>query len=118
MKHISAELANLLRIFAVLSKRSIASLCDEYGSARMPEFKEALAPYLVVRSQRNAQHESFQLNQYWNLCQDTVVPIGEKIKALRQKPQWVDDVLHHGASKARHIAKQNLKEVKEVIGML
>jgi len=50
--------------------------------------------------------------------QDTVEPIGERIRELRDKPQWVEDVLQQGASRARSIARRNLQEVKQVIGML
>ncbi|ELR14070.1 tryptophan-tRNA ligase [Acanthamoeba castellanii str. Neff] len=90
------ELANLLSIFSALTNRSVESLCHEYADAKMPDFKNALAPHLV----------------------DTVGPIGERIRELRDKPQWVEDVLQQGASRARTIARRNLQEVKQVIGML
>jgi len=89
------ELANLLCIFSALSRRSVESLCHEYADAKMAEFKSALAPHLL----------------------ETLGPINERIRELKEKPQWVDEVLQHGADRARTIARRNLKEVKEVIGM-
>ena len=119
----------MLSIFSALTNRSVESLCHEYADAKMPDFKNALAPHLVVPHTRSVArlcatpalphttHCAWRTT-HQKLVQDTVGPIGERIRELRDKPQWVEDVLQQGASRARSIARRNLQEVKQVIGML
>ncbi len=45
-------------------------------------------------------------------------PIQEKRKELEGKPEYVDKVIKEGAEKARKVAKETLKEVKEKMGLL
>jgi len=44
-------------------------------------------------------------------------PIQKKRKELENKPEYVDKVIKDGAEKARKIAKETLKEVKEKMGL-
>lgn len=121
----------MLSIFSALTNRSVESLCHEYADAKMPDFKNALAPHLVVPHahavarlcatfalSHDTRHTRTWRTTRTALVQDTVGPIGERIRELRDKPQWVEDVLQQGASRARTIARRNLQEVKQVIGML
>jgi tryptophanyl-tRNA synthetase len=44
-------------------------------------------------------------------------PIQKKRKELERKPEEVDRIIKEGAEKARQIAKETLKEVKEKMGL-
>jgi len=47
-----------------------------------------------------------------------MAPFRERRRELAEKPQYVKDVLNDGASRARVIARETLKEVKEKMGLL
>jgi tryptophanyl-tRNA synthetase len=48
----------------------------------------------------------------------TLRPFRERREALAKKPRYVSDVLADGASRARTIAKETLKEVKQKMGLI
>ena len=45
-------------------------------------------------------------------------PIQKKRKDLEKKPEYVDKIIKEGAEKARKIARETLKEVKEKMGLI
>lgn len=47
-----------------------------------------------------------------------IKPIQEKRKELEENPEYVDKVIEEGALKARRIAQETLREVKEKMGLL
>jgi tryptophanyl-tRNA synthetase len=48
---------------------------------------------------------------------DSLAPIREKREGLAQKPQYIQEVLEHGAKKAKIIAQATIEEVKHKIGL-
>ena len=44
-------------------------------------------------------------------------PIRARVVEYQQNPQLINDILHDGADAARAVAKETLKEVKEVMGL-
>lgn len=46
-----------------------------------------------------------------------LAPFREKRAALAQNPDTIWDILHQGAERARVIAEQTIREVREAIGL-
>jgi tryptophanyl-tRNA synthetase len=47
----------------------------------------------------------------------TLAPIRQRAAGIRGRPQYVDEVLGDGAAAARRIARETLREVKEMMGL-
>jgi tryptophanyl-tRNA synthetase len=90
------EICNLIRIYSALSGDSIESICKQFESAPHSKFKEALSSVIIEK----------------------IVPIGEEIKKLRNDVSEIDKILEDGAKKAREIAAETMKEVRDVVGLL
>jgi len=48
---------------------------------------------------------------------EKICPIGNEIKKLLKDKKFLDNILQKGAKKADLIAKYNLKEIYEIIGL-
>jgi tryptophanyl-tRNA synthetase len=92
----SPEIANLLRLLAQSTGKSIEDLAIQYASAKHAAFKEDLIQALS----------------------STVIPISQEIQRLRQDPGFVHGVLADGAERARAMAAETLKEVRREMGLL
>ena len=90
------EAANLVGIFAALSDRSVASVCDEFGGRPFSEFKPALADLAVA----------------------VLGPIGSEMNRLTADPSQIDAILRTGAERAGAIAERHMGEVREIMGLL
>jgi len=90
------EVSNLLDIYACLTESKIAEVVKQYEGKLCGQFKQDLAEILI----------------------DKITPIGDKIKKLCQNDEgYVRDVLKEGAEQASIIAKHNIKEIKDLIGL-
>jgi tryptophanyl-tRNA synthetase len=90
------EADNLVGIFAALANRTKADVLKEYGGAQFSSFKAALVDLSVAR----------------------LGPIGAEMKRLVQDPAYIDAVLVDGAARARTIAGETMRHVKDIVGFV
>lgn len=90
------EAKNLLGIYAALSDKSLAEVCQQFGGQGFGDFKKDFA----------------------DLATSHLAPITTEMARLMASPDYVDDVLRKGAERARAIAEPVMNEVKDVIGFL
>jgi tryptophanyl-tRNA synthetase len=93
---IRAEAANLVGIYAALSRESRESVLAKFGGKLFSEFKKELADVAVA----------------------TLSPITEEMRRLTRDPGHIDGILHRGAERANAIARRHLAEVQDLIGLL
>lgn len=89
-------ISNLLRIYQLLTDVSEADAAKKFRGVSYREFKETLAETIIRFLQ----------------------PIQDKRNDLLKHPDKLRDILENGASQARKIASQTLREVKEAMGFL
>lgn len=90
------EAENLVGIYAALGETSKQAVIDEFAGKEFSAFKPALA----------------------DLAVEKLAPISNEMTRLMDDPTSVDAVLRDGAERARVIADETIKEVKEIIGFL
>lgn len=90
------EAKNLLNIYSVFAKQSLAESCKEFEGANFSELKQKLADVLVVG----------------------LSPIREEMLRLMTEPGYLDQLLNKGREKAVNIAFHTLCEVHEKMGFL
>jgi tryptophanyl-tRNA synthetase len=90
------EADNLVGIYAALADKTKAAVLKEFGGAQFSRFKEALTELAVAR----------------------LGPIGAEMKRLVQDPKHLDAVLIDGAARARAIAAETMKSVKDIVGLV
>ena len=61
---------------------------------------------------------SFVKNKLTELLISEICPIGKEIKKLINDETHLREVLNKGAEKARIIAEENLKNVREKVGLI
>jgi len=89
-------LSNLLTIYSLFAKKEIKDIEKEYKDKGYAEFKKDLGEVIV------GGLSDFQ----------------KKYKELEKNPEEVTEILKDGAKKAKIIASQKLKEVRQKIGFL
>src|SRR5499426_106576 len=90
------EADNLVGIHAALAGRSKADVLAEFGGAQFSTFKTALVELAVAK----------------------LAPINAEMKRLIADPVYIDSVLADGAARARTIAAETMKAVKDIIGFV
>lgn len=90
------EAENLIAIFSALSGEDIETVLAEYGGQNFSTFKNSLAELTVSK----------------------LSPITSRINELTDNPDYIDDVLRSGASRASVIAEKTMKEVKDILGLI
>jgi tryptophanyl-tRNA synthetase len=90
------EADNLVGIYAALAEGSKADVLREFGGANFSSFKGALVDLAVAK----------------------LGPIGAEMRRLQADPAYIDSVLRDGSGRARAIAAQNMKAVKEIVGFI
>jgi tryptophanyl-tRNA synthetase len=90
------EADNLVGIFAALAGRSKAEVLKEFGGSQFSAFKAALVELAVSK----------------------LGPINDEMKRLVADPVYVDSVLGDGAARARIIAAETMKAVKDIVGFI
>src|SRR5947208_1491816 len=90
------EADNLVGIFAALAGRSKAEVLNEFGGAQFSTFKAALVDLAVAK----------------------LGPINAEMKRLMADPIYIDSVLADGAARARSLATETMKAVKDIVGFV
>ena len=90
------EATNLLSIYASVNDMEVSKVLQEFGGKNFSTFKGKLSESIVEK----------------------ICPIGKEIKKLLQDENYLNKILEKGAKKADIIAKNNLKEVYEIIGLV
>jgi tryptophanyl-tRNA synthetase len=90
------EADNLVGIYAALAGTSKPDVLKEFGGAQFSRFKDALTDLSVAK----------------------LGPIGADMKRLVKDTKYIDDVLAEGARRARVIASETLKSVKDIVGFV
>jgi len=90
------EADNLVGIYAAIADKTKADVLREFGGAQFSAFKAALVDIAVSR----------------------LGPIGAQMKRLVQDPVHIDSVLADGAARARVIAAETMKAVKDIVGFV
>ncbi len=90
------EAKNLVGIYAALSGQTSKAVVSEFAGQQFGTFKPALAELAVEK----------------------LAPINTEMRKLMDNPDHVDSILADGADRARVIAQQTMKEVREIFGFL
>jgi tryptophanyl-tRNA synthetase len=90
------EADNLVGIYAALADISKAEVLKQHGGAQFSVFKPALVELAVAK----------------------LAPIAAEMKRLVQDPAHIDSVLAEGAGRARVIAAETIKAVKDIVGLV
>jgi tryptophanyl-tRNA synthetase len=90
------EADNLVGIHAALAGKTKADVLNEFGGAQFSTFKAALVELAVAK----------------------LGPINAEMKRLIADPVYIDSVLADGAARARIIAADTMKAVKDIVGFV
>ncbi|MGE4372606.1 MAG: tryptophan--tRNA ligase [Xanthobacter sp.] len=90
------EAENLVGIFAALSDGAKEDVLRDFGGAQFSAFKAALVELAVEK----------------------LGPIGGEMKRLMNDPAAIDAILADGADRARVIADQTIRDVKDIVGLV
>ena len=90
------EALNLLKIYADLKKTPIQKILSEMEGKEFSFLKNKLSDSLVA----------------------TICPVGKKIKELIDDKAYLEQVLNKGREKALKKAEENLKKIREIVGLL
>lgn len=91
-----SEAANLVGIYAALADTTPETVVSEFAGQQFGQFKPALAELAVEK----------------------LAPINAEMRRLLDQPDHVDQILEQGADKAREIAQETMREVREIFGFL
>jgi len=89
------EAANLISIYASINNIKVEQVLKEFGGKNFSTFKSKLTESIVEK----------------------ICPIGKEIKKLLQDTNYLHKTLENGSKRADLIAKSNLKEIYEIIGL-
>ena len=89
------EAINLISVYANLNEISVAQVLKEFGGKNFSTFKGKLSESIIEK----------------------ICPIGKEMDKLLKDKNYLHDILQNGSKKADLIAKNNLKEVYEIIGL-
>ena len=90
------EADNLVGIYAALADTSKAEVLRDFGGANFSNFKRSLVELAVAK----------------------LGPIGAEMRRLQADPAYIDQVLRDGAARARVMAAENMKSVKDIVGFI
>jgi tryptophanyl-tRNA synthetase len=90
------EALNLINIYSDLSKMSLEQVLNEVKGKDYSYLKKKLSDVLV----------------------EVICPIGNEIKKLLEDKIYLEKVLKDGTEKARNLAVDNLKEIRNVVGFI
>ena len=89
------EAINLISVYANLNEISVAQVLKEFGGKNFSTFKGKLSESIIEK----------------------ICPIGKEMDKLLKDKNYLHDILQNGSKRADLIAKNNLKEVYEIIGL-
>jgi tryptophanyl-tRNA synthetase len=90
------EADNLVGIYAALAGTSKAEVLKTHGGAQFSAFKPALSDLLVAK----------------------LSPITAEMRRLKDDTAYIDSVLADGSDRARVIAAETMKSVKDIVGLV
>ena len=90
------EADNLVGIYAALNDMTKGQVLGEFGGAQFSTFKSALVDLSVAK----------------------LGPIGAEMKKLVKDPVYIDGILAEGSDRARVIAADTMKAVKDIVGFV
>ena len=91
-----AEATNLVEIYAALAGISVEDTLKEFGGKGFGAFKPALAEVAVAE----------------------IAPLAEEMRRYLAAPDEISAVLKDGADRARVIAQQTMREVRDIVGFI
>jgi len=89
------EAANLISIYASINKIEVEKVLKEFGGKNFSTFKSKLSESIIEK----------------------ICPIGKEIKKLLKDTNYLYNILEKGSKKADLVAKVNLKEIYQIIGL-
>ena len=89
------EAENLVSIYASVNGTNVEKVLSEFGGKNFSTFKSNLSESIIEK----------------------ICPIGVEIKKLLKDEGYLDKILKNGAKRADLIAKSNLKEIYDIIGL-
>ena len=90
------EALNLLTIYSDLSKIKLEKTLNEMAGKEYSFLKTKLAEILI----------------------EEIIPVGNEIKKLLDNKSHLKDVLQKGSEKANIIAEENLKNIRDIVGLI
>jgi tryptophanyl-tRNA synthetase len=90
------EADNLVGIYAALADTTRADVLSQFGSAQFSSFKSALVDLSVAK----------------------LGPIATEMQRLLRDPVMIDAILADGSARARKIAGETMKAVKDIVGFV
>jgi tryptophanyl-tRNA synthetase len=90
------EADNLVGIYAALADTTRAAVLSQFGNAQFSTFKSALVDLSVAK----------------------LGPIGAEMKRLMSDPVTIDAILADGSARARKLAGETMKAVKDIVGFV
>jgi tryptophanyl-tRNA synthetase len=90
------EADNLVGIFAALAGQTREQVLSQFGGSQFSSFKAALVELAV----------------------DKLGPLGGEMKKLVADPVYIDEVLAEGSDRARAVAADTMKAVKDIVGFV
>jgi tryptophanyl-tRNA synthetase len=89
------EASNLISIYASLNEIKIETVLKEFGGKNFSTFKNKLSESIIEK----------------------ICPIGNEIKKLLKSKEYLYKILKNGSKNADLIAKKNLKEIYDIVGL-
>ncbi len=98
IKHLEnkPEALNLLNIYSEISRRSLSQVLNEMSGKEYSFLKTKLAEILISE----------------------ITPVGKEIEKLLKDKSFLKEVLKKGREKANIIAEENLKNIREKVGLI
>ena len=90
------EALNLLNIYSELSKSKLEKVLSEMAGKEYSFLKTKLAEILI----------------------EEIVPVGKEIKKLSEDKSHLKGILKKGSEKAHIIAEENLKNIRDIVGLI
>ena len=89
------EALNLISIYSSVNNIQISKILKEFGGKNFSTFKSKLSESIIEK----------------------ICPIGNEIKKLLKDQKYLNKVLENGSEKANTIAKNNIKEIYDIVGL-
>ena len=90
------EALNLINIYSEISKKNLEKVFNEMSGKEYSFLKTRLAEILI----------------------EEISPVGKKIKKLLDDKSYLEEILLKGKEKANIIAEENLKNIREKVGLI
>jgi tryptophanyl-tRNA synthetase len=89
------EALNLVSIYSSINNIKVSEVLSEFGGKNFSTFKSKISESLIEK----------------------ICPIGKEIKKLLEDKKYLNQILQNGAKSADLIAKKNIKEIYDIVGL-